>query len=190
MSQARKKAYNYGNINEDDGSVAVGLRGRRKSRRRRSLAWVLFGLFIVALSGLVTVGVLAVFGVFGDAGESDNETACGMASVRVNCVPEGGRAETEDVCTERGCCWAKEEKPSCFYPDGFGYAVDGEPADTPTGMTVNATRKTDQPSQYGEDIETIGVDFYYETPYRLRVKVSMFFFLLHPYLQNTGEHLD
>jgi alpha-glucosidase (family GH31 glycosyl hydrolase) len=37
---------------------------------------------------------------------------------------------------------------------------------------VYATRKPGQPSQYGGDIATVRVDFFYETPYRLRVKFS------------------
>jgi hypothetical protein len=46
---------------------------------------------------------------------------------------------------------------------------------------VYATRKPGQPSQYGGDIATVRVDFFYETPYRLRVKVVHSFYLVRSY---------
>lgn len=168
MSRQKNK---YKNINNDEDAVTV--RGERKQRRRVCCWGSLFALLTATLVGLlvavITVGLLGLFSTT----DEDVGTCEQSPSVAVNCIPEGGRSETEDTCLERGCCWAgSDTTPSCFYPDGFGYAVDGAPAVTPTGMTVNATRKTGQPSQYGRDIETIRVDFYYETPYRLRVKVS------------------
>ena len=178
MSQTGKKGLaQYRSINEDD-EETLALRGRRQ-RRSPVCIW---GSFFALMTGtLVFIGatfaLLAGFGFFSAPGDArGNETACELPNVRVNCIPEGGRSETEDVCLERGCCWAKEETPSCFYPKGFGYAVDGQPADTSTGKTVNLTRKTGQPSQYGGDIKTVRVDIFYETSYRLRVKVS-----LHPH---------
>ena len=176
MSQTGKKGFQYRDINEDD-EETFALRGRLQ---RRSPVCIRGSFFALTTGTLVFIGatfaLLAGFCFFsapGDAG--GDETACELPNVRVNCIPEGGRSETEDVCLERGCCWAKEETPSCFYPGGFGYAVDGQPADTPMGKTVNLTRKTGQPSQYGGDIETVRVDIFYETSYRLRVKVSLFF---------------
>lgn len=169
MSRQKNK---YKNINDDEDAVTV--RGERKQRRRVCCWGSLFALLTATLLGLlvaiITVGVL---GFLSTTTDEEVGTCEQPPSVAVNCIPEGGRSETEDTCLERGCCWAGSDvTPSCFYPDGFGYAVDGAPAVTPTGMTVNATRKTGQPSQYGRDIETVRVDFYYETPYRLRVKVS------------------
>jgi lysosomal alpha-glucosidase len=172
MSQTGKKGFQYRDINEDD-EETFALRGRLQ---RRSPVCIRGSFFALMTGTLVFIGATfalhAGFGFFsapGDAG--GDETACELPNVRVNCIPEGGRSETEDVCLERGCCWVKEETPSCFYPGGFGYAVDGQPADTPMGKTVNLTRKTGQPSQYGGDIETVRVDIFYETSYRLRVKL-------------------
>ena len=95
---------------------------------------------------------------------------------RFNCIPEGGKTETKETCEKRGCCWtssrgSKTGSPRCFYPEEFGYTVDGSVQDTATGERLNVTRKSGQPSQYGNDVDTLRVDIYYETPHRLRVKV-------------------
>ena len=167
MSQAprKKKGSEYRNIDEDD---AVVLREGRKWRRQRS--FYLGGLAVAALLFLLAIAALLVVLLLPEHVESAE--TCQSAGVRVNCIPEGGRSETQEVCLKRGCCWDDTDTPSCFYPAEFGYAVSGQVVDTPTGMTANVTRKAGQPSQYGGDIDTVRVDFFYETPYRLRVKVS------------------
>ena len=142
----------------------------RKERQRAQL-WccagvVVFLLLLLAVVAVILVVTLAATLPLGDSGCSIE------ASLQVNCIPEGGEAETKDICLKRGCCWSdKGDAPKCFYPAGFGYKASGSVIDTPTGKTVNLTRKSDQPSQYGGDVESLRVDVLYDTPYRLHVKV-------------------
>eukprot|EP00731_Ephydatia_muelleri_P009958 Em0005g544a len=53
-----------------------------------------------------------------------NAVLCRNMYVR-DYYPEGGVTETSISCQSRGCCWNSSASPSCFYPDGFGYAMNG-----------------------------------------------------------------
>ena len=157
----------YENVDED---VVVGSsqssRFRRKARRRET--FFCFGgllILVFALAGVVAVLLVITL--------STSEADCSVESgLRFNCIPEGGKTEAEDVCGKRGCCWSDSSTPKCFYPTDFGYTVNGKVVDTRTGKTANLTRKSGQPSQYGGDIDSLRVDMFYETPYRLHVKVG------------------
>ena len=140
---------------------------RKEGKREQICCCVGLGVFCLVLIGTIAIGLVVAFAV---RGFSSNYSA----DVRVNCIPEGGKSDTEEVCEKRGCSWSDSGgDPKCFYPEGFGYKVDGKAENTRTGLTVNLTRKPNQPSQYGGDINNVRVDFFYETPYRLRVKVCM-----------------
>ena len=163
----------YDTLNEDP-VVISGTRSSRYLRkdRQRAQLWccagvVVFFLLLLVIVAVVLVVTLAASIALGDSGCSVE------SSLRVNCIPEGGEAETKDVCSKRGCCWSDTgDAPKCFYPVGFGYKASGNVVDTPTGKTVNLTRKSGQPSQYGGDVESLRVDVFYDTPYRLHVKVG------------------
>ena len=94
---------------------------------------------------------------------------------RFDCYPESKQPPGgEAACIARGCCWAEPGGfPACFYPEGFGYAISGGGHVNATEYGYNATleRKHGQMSQYGGDIDTLVLQVYYETEYRLRVKV-------------------
>ena len=157
---------------DEDASVRV----KRRQQRRTCFCVVASSLFLALL--VVTVVVVLVAVPRRDKStDSNNELKCTSSEfMRFNCIPEGGKTETKEVCEKRGCCWTRLREggtsPQCFYPEGFGYKTDGQLVDTPTGMGVNISRKAGQPSQYGGDINTARVEFFYETPYRLRVKVN------------------
>ena len=154
-------------VNEGGGEACC----QRKARRTQRFHFcVELGCFAFATLTLALLSVPV---------ESSREVGCTTSeSLRFNCIPEGAKLEAEDLCEQRGCCWNSSRSDAgaaiCFYPEGFGYAVDGQVKSTPSGKMVYATRKPGQPSQYGGDIATVRVDFFYETPYRLRVKVHSF----------------
>lgn len=167
----RQQRLGYGNINNEDDADHVTIRSGRKRRRRRCICFALLlgsilFLLLAAVGGLSAIILL-------DLQQDDANTCSSLPSIRINCIPEVGSLNTEEVCQDRSCCWKTENgSPSCFYPSDFGYKVEGKVENTTSGLTVNASRNPDQKSQYGSDIDTIRVDFFYETAYRLRVKVS------------------
>lgn len=162
---------NYQSVIQDDG-ILYDTRRELKTRRRRDICFCVgLGLFTFTIVVAVSIGLVVALQPEG----TSSAAQCGTSTdLRINCIPEGGKNNTKEVCEKRGCCWKGESgssAPQCFYPEGFGYKVNGKVKDTPTGKTINVTRKSGQPSQYGGDINSLRVDFFYETPYRLRVKV-------------------
>ncbi len=152
-----------------------GTRQAWKSKRRvcfaGSIALCVVLLFILAVILLLVVGHHA----FDDERPAMFELAHTDGSCsnvdRFNCIPEGNPSQS--MCEKRGCCWDKSSTlPQCYYPAGFGYALDGQVNRTSYGFQANLKRKPDQPSQYGGDIETLRMDVFFETESRIRVKVS------------------
>ena len=80
---------------------------------------------------------------------------------------------TEDVCSERGCCWVASNTPQCFYPSGSGYEVDGSVKPTDYGYQVDLKLKSNQTSPYGNGTKNVRVDVMFETQNRLRIKVGV-----------------
>lgn len=138
---------------------------RRQKQRRRWLsgscaigAIILCLLIILVLATLLLVAFSSV-----EANETDEH---------FNCIPEGGSKVTKQLCQQRGCIWRDSSTPRCYYPAGFGYSVSGGINTTSYGYTALLKRKSDQPSQYGGDIEILRMDAMFETDHRLRVKVK------------------
>lgn len=168
MPRTGKEA-SYQSIIQDDGILYDTRRKLKTIRRQQICFWIGMGLFALVATAAIAIGLVVALRSEGSRSAAQCETSTGF-----NCIPEGGKTNTKEVCEKRGCCWASDSRssaPKCFYPEGFGYKVSGEVKDTPTGKTVNMTRKSGQPSQYGGDINSVRIDFFYETPYRLRVKV-------------------
>ena len=132
------------------------------TRKRIFLVLVVAILLIVAL--LVTGVTLGV-----EQGLRGTTAECASATYLFDCYPEGGASVTS--CQSRGCCWNSSASPSCFYPDGFGYAMNGTLSEEVYGGSATLSRKANQPAQYREPVATLRVDVYLETEYRLRVKV-------------------
>ena len=137
-------------------------------RARRRCIKVIF--LVVLLILLLTVAGI-VFGVTWNVqSEAAQSTPmCASATYLFDCYPEGGATETS--CRSRGCCWNSSASPSCVYPDGFGYAMNGALSEESYGHSATLSRKANQPVQYRGPAATLRVDVYLETQYRLRVKV-------------------
>ena len=86
------------------------------TRKRICLVLVVAILLIVAL--LVTGVTLGA-----EKGLRGTTVECTSATYLFNSYPEGGANVTS--CRSRGCCWNSSAGPSCFYQDGFGYAMNG-----------------------------------------------------------------
>ena len=133
-----------------------------------------FKVFLLLLF-LLTIAVSVALGVTLNArseASPEQSGGCSATTYKFDCYPEGGGNET--TCASRGCCWNSSlVSPSCFYPDGFGYSMDGALSAVSYGhSSATLSRKTNQPVQYREPVATLRVDVYLETQYRLRVKVN------------------
>ena len=164
---------------DEDTDVGVTHRDGKKLRRRQRYCFCVGCVAVIVALGLAAVVLWVAVSETVLSSESSHGGGLECTpneNMRFNCIPEGGKSDTKEVCEKRGCCWAdsssKRGAPHCFYPVGFGYKVVGQSKKTSTGETLNITRKSGQPSQYGGDIDTVRVDVFYETPYRLRVKVQ------------------
>ncbi|XP_071949869.1 sucrase-isomaltase, intestinal-like [Antedon mediterranea] len=97
---------------------------------------------------------------------------------RFDCYPKNGLEEDVDSnkCKARGCEWRSTSEdrkaPWCFYPLNWGYdVVRDEVTKTNIGWQAKLQRRSDQPSRYKKDINTIQVDVEMQTDSRLRVKI-------------------
>ena len=93
-----------------------------------------------------------------------------------NCLPENdswNNVYAKQQCTLRGCCWDPSSTIKCFFPSNYGYRVNDDIQETATGMIASITRKTPQPTIYGNDIESLTVEVIYETQNRLHIKVCV-----------------
>ncbi|GFW91958.1 maltase-glucoamylase, intestinal [Trichonephila clavipes] len=78
-----------------------------------------------------------------------------------------------EKCLDRGCIWlqrTEESQPLCFYPDGYGYTYQ-EVRKTSNGYHVDLVRTTEM-KMFGDEIETISLQVYFETKNRLRLKFA------------------
>ena len=135
------------------------------TRKRIFLVLVLVVAILLIVALLVTGVTLGV-----EQGLRGTTAECTSATYLFDCYPEGGANVTS--CRSRGCCWNSLASPSCFYPDGFGYVMDGALSEETYGRSATLSRKANQPAQYREPVATLRVDVYLETEYRLRVKVG------------------
>lgn len=74
------------------------------------------------------------------------------------------------------CIWVQrteDQQPLCFYPDGYGY-VYKEIRETSNGYHVDLERTT-QMKIFGNEVDYVSLQVYFETEKRLRLKVSFRF---------------
>lgn len=98
-------------------------------------------------------------------------------SERFNCLPEEDEfwndTQSRKMCVSRGCCWDAMATTRCSYSVNYGYEMKGNLEDTPLGVTATLLRKDQFPSMFNSsDISRLKLEVTYETPYRMRVKVS------------------
>ena len=146
--------------------------GRPPRPRARSKCTKLV-FFLLLLLFLLTIAISVALGVTLSAGSeasAEQSGGCSAATYRFDCYPEGDGNEA--ACASRGCCWNSLVSPSCYYPDGFGYSMDGALSFESYGhSSATLSRKANQPVQYTGPVAKLRVDVYLETQYRLRVKV-------------------
>eukprot|EP00731_Ephydatia_muelleri_P028413 Em0020g57a len=131
--------------------------------RRRDIVIVV----LVAISSVLLLLITALFLVRARGARAIDPVA---ESPRFDCYPEG--VATDKLCEARGCYWDSSSSPMCFYGPGFGYEVNGEIQNTSYGYTANAVWKAGQVAPFDAIVQTLRVDVYYDTPYRVRVKIS------------------
>lgn len=107
---------------------------------------------------------------------------------KFDCYPETSIA-TKEKCEARGCCWQVDQTqtqrkglngkvtgvPFCYYPKDFPGYKTGLKATTPTGFTVALSRNTT--GFYPDDVMNLVMDVKYETEYRLRIRVSLYWYM-------------
>ena len=166
----------YNTLNDDEVEFVEGSVSQRSPKaKRRMVLQCLVGSFIIltvvcAFVLLVLLVVTFVEDEENSSGGSGSEGCALRSPDRFNCLPEGVGENASDLCKQRGCCWASNSAPNCFYPADFGYFVNST-ATTTLGFTATVKRKPKQPSQFGGDIDTLCVDVMYETDTRVHVKV-------------------
>ncbi|KAM5135362.1 lysosomal alpha-glucosidase-like isoform 1-T2 [Mantella aurantiaca] len=105
----------------------------------------------------------------------ENASRCSAApSNRYDCAPE--RAVRKEECEERGCCYVSEEEnlrsgqPACFFPPDYpNYKM----ADfTQTKYGYSATLRRAKHTFMPNDVMTLRMEVYMETPYRLRITIK------------------
>lgn len=152
------KAAKYIPLTTEDLRVVVVKQG--EPIRRCDIVIVVFVVLLSVLLLLITAHFLLGARVFPRLN----------ISARFDCYPEG--VATEELCEARGCYWDSSSSPVCFYGPGFGYEVNGDIRNTSYGYTINAVWKEGQVAPFDGVVQTLRVDVYYDTPYRLRVKVG------------------
>ena len=140
--------------------------GPRPAREKCNKVIFILVVLLILLLNVAGIG-FATLSLQSEATQST--PTCSSATYLFDCYPEGGANEIS--CRSRGCCWNSSASPSCFYPDGFGYAMNGALSEESYGHSATLSRKANQPIQYREPAATLRVDVYLETQYRLRVKV-------------------
>ncbi|XP_065580074.1 lysosomal alpha-glucosidase-like [Artemia franciscana] len=94
--------------------------------------------------------------------------------LRFDCFPLSGASE--DKCSERGCCWKSTISsspdlgvPFCYYPSNYGLYKWDNISQNERGVAGNLVLKYS--SGYVDDILNLGVEAFFETNYRLRIKI-------------------
>ena len=142
------------------------------SRLKRT---TLFLVLVIPLTLLILAITAALGAGLGLRRGEITHPQCSAVTYLFDCYPEGGANVTS--CRSRGCCWNSSASPSCFYPDGFGYVMNGALSEETYGHSATLSMKATQPTQYREPVATLRLDVYLETEYRLRVKVRLLVFV-------------
>ncbi|VDM05001.1 unnamed protein product [Schistocephalus solidus] len=91
---------------------------------------------------------------------------------RMDCHPE--RSATEETCLARGCCWEMSEDPemnACYLPVDYpAYSVQNTSSEY-GHYSFYLQKQTTNP-QFANELAELRVDFVYETPRRLRLRIT------------------
>ena len=101
-----------------------------------------------------------------------NVLAINPAKNRVDCHPEPGSFQQK--CEERGCKWEPVEehgRPWCFYPEDYGYLLNGEPLPTDQGWLLKLSRSP-HPGMFGAEAEIVWLSVEMQNDHRLRIKIT------------------
>nr|KAF6319832.1 putative maltase-glucoamylase 2 (putative) [Myotis myotis] len=94
-------------------------------------------------------------------------------SHRIDCAP--GEMVSKETCRDRyECCWkpvSDTNVPRCFFPRNWGYEVNGSLKYENTGLTAGL-KKLSNPSRFGNDVSNAHFTAEYQTPRRLRFKIT------------------
>ena len=98
-------------------------------------------------------------------------------NMRFNCIPELTINQSDlsgfrELCTERSCCWDQQSTVQCSYSVDYGYTVSSVKKNS-NGWLLGLTRKPNQPSLFGQEVDQLGVEVTYETDTRLHVRVRV-----------------
>ena len=150
-------------------------RESRASRRinRKAAAVILAGACVIILVVVIVVPIVVTKSVHKN---NENEgLLCAVAEEeRVDCYPEKDGNASMDTCHSRGCCWidgGSSGAPYCFFPNSYGYSVKNV-SNTNVGIIAHVQKNGTQ-LPYSEEVMELKVEAYYETNYRLRVKVCV-----------------
>lgn len=91
--------------------------------------------------------------------------------IRIDCNPD--LPLNYEKCLDRGCIWVQRtenSEPLCFYPDGYGYSYQ-EVRKTSNGFHLDLERTT-QKKMFGDEVDFISLQVYFETEKRLRLKFA------------------
>ncbi|CAG7728912.1 unnamed protein product, partial [Allacma fusca] len=95
---------------------------------------------------------------------------------RIDCHPGPFTGDHKEQCEAMGCISCPAELPdwnvpSCYLPKSYGYRMVGQPENTGNGFRVNLQRATSI-SMFGSDSEALTLETFYESDYRLRIKIT------------------
>ena len=164
-------------IHFDPPSIAFEVGPGQSTRPQRKWTTLRLALFVYLLITIIIITSALVVPLTLRS-EGAQSTQCFAVTYMFDCYPEGGVTETSILCQSRGCCWNSSASPSCFYPDGFSYAMNGALSEESYGHSAALSRKANQPVQYRGPAATLRVDVFLETQYRLRVKVGIHVYVL------------
>ena len=91
---------------------------------------------------------------------------------RVDCHPAPGAFQQK--CEERGCQWEPVEeagRPWCYYPQDYGYLLNGEPLPTEQGWLLKLSRSA-HPGMFGAEATTVWLSIELQNEHRLRIKIA------------------
>ena len=156
------------NVAKDHGTI-----GSTQKFNRGAVALVMVGLCVIILLVVILVPVIVVKNTH-EKTDNPGLQCPEVVSEHVDCYPEGKGPINQDTCHNRGCCWLDDVlagTPRCFFPSSYGYSVENV-KNTSAGMVV-LMEKTQSKLPYPGEVLNLKLEAFYETDYRLRVKVGV-----------------
>ncbi|CAG7722384.1 unnamed protein product [Allacma fusca] len=122
------------------------------------------------MKNLLLLAVVAVSATLGVAQQ------CLPYTERIDCHPGPFTGNNREECIAMGCTFCDADVPDwnvpvCYLPKSYGYKMDGQPEDTGNGFRVTLKRATSL-TMFGSDSETITLEVFFQSDYRLRIKVT------------------